>query len=77
MGAVAARRHARGLVGFWSQVFAEDVAMTAAHQRGMASVRHPAGGLVSRREERVVHFQRYCLGLLREGTGPTVVADDG
>lgn len=63
LAALTRRRSTRDLVAFWSRVFAEDAAMTAAHQRGMDAPTHPDGGLVSRREERVVHFQRWCTGL--------------
>lgn len=69
----AQRLHARGLAAFWAQVFAEDRAMTAAHQRGIASAERPDGGLLSRREERVVHFQRYILGLLGDRSAPAPV----
>ena len=51
--------------------------MTAAHQRGMAAPTHPEGGLVSRREERVVHFQRWCLELQEAPAGAVAAAVGG
>ena len=77
LAALARRRHSRNLVGFWSRVFAEDAAMTAAHQRGMAAPTQPEGGLVSRREERVVHFQRWCQSLREAPAGALATAASG
>ena len=51
----------KALSSFWAQVFAEDQEVIAAHHRGLSSAMQPAGGLISRREERVVHFQEYIL----------------
>ena len=69
--------HSAGLRGFWAKVFAEDRAVTGEHHRGMSSSVLPDGGLMSRREERIIHFQRYVLGLSSDaaepaGSGPGV-----
>lgn len=42
---------------------AEDRAMITSHYRGLTAPELPRGGLISRREERVVHFQNYIANL--------------
>lgn len=44
---------------FFKQVAAEDSAVLTAVQRGKEAPGHPGSGLISIREERVFHFQRY------------------
>lgn len=46
---------------FWERVINEDLAMLPHVQAGVESPRHPGPGLISRREERIVHFQRWLL----------------
>jgi choline monooxygenase len=62
--------HAAGLRGFWEKVFAEDRAVTSEHHRGMSSSVLPDGGLMSRREERIIHFQAYVLGISSDAVEP-------
>ena len=45
----------------WRRVVGEDLALMPQVQAGIASPRHPGPGLVSRREERITHFQRWLL----------------
>jgi len=51
-------------------VFAEDRAVTSEHHRGMSSSVLPDGGLMSRREERIIHFQAYVLGISSDAVEP-------
>lgn len=44
---------------FLMQVGAEDAAIMPGVQKGLAAVDEPIGGLISTREERVFHFQKY------------------
>jgi phenylpropionate dioxygenase-like ring-hydroxylating dioxygenase large terminal subunit len=46
---------------FLMRVGAEDAALLPKVQRGLNAVDRPMGGLISTREERVFHFQRYLL----------------
>ena len=50
---------ARNHLGFWSRVWAEDVGLYPAVQAGVNAPRLPGTGLLSRREERVHHFQAW------------------
>ena len=50
---------------FWKRVIDEDLAMLPQVQAGVDSPRHPGPGLISRREERIVHFQRWLLDRIR------------
>jgi phenylpropionate dioxygenase-like ring-hydroxylating dioxygenase large terminal subunit len=52
---------------FLMQVGAEDAAVLPYVQRGLQSADEPLGGLISTREERVFHFQRY----IQKTTQPT------
>lgn len=45
----------------WRRIVDEDMALMPQVQAGIASPRHPGPGLVSRREERITHFQRWLL----------------
>ncbi|MFM7033884.1 MAG: RHO alpha subunit C-terminal catalytic domain-containing protein [Planctomycetia bacterium] len=45
----------------WQRIIAEDLAMLPLVQAGIESPRHPGPGLISRREERITHFQRWLL----------------
>lgn len=61
------------LKAFWRAVFAEDHAILPRIQRGLNSPVAPSGGVVSAREERIFHFQRYVIehcGGCVEGTEP-------
>lgn len=61
-----ARALVRGSLRVWQRIIAEDVAILPQVQAGIESPRHPGPGLISRREERIVHFQRWllaCMGL--------------
>lgn len=62
--ATAATRTASMLIGKWGARFLkivqdEDLSILFPCQRGLRSSEHPRGGLVSIREERIHHFQRY------------------
>lgn len=46
-------------LGFWGRVWAEDVGLYPAVQAGVNAPRLPGSGLLSRREERVHHFQAW------------------
>lgn len=60
----------RWLIGWYERLIAEDLAPIESTQLGMASPKHPRGGLISTREERIFHFQRYLLN----ATGQTTPA---
>lgn len=74
-----ARLMTRGALGAWKRVIGEDLAILPHVQAGLESPRHPGHGLISRREERLVHFQRWLLAHL-EGSavhGPRDVVSIG
>ena len=59
----------RRLISRWANTFlmqvgAEDEAVLPGVQRGLSAVDQPLGGLISTREERVVHFQNYVQASL-------------
>lgn len=61
-------RLTQAIVGRVSRRFAlraldEDLAIVTAVQRGLQSPQRPAGGLISIREERIFHFQKYVQKL--------------
>lgn len=66
-----ARAMVRRSLAVWRRVIAEDTAILPQVQAGMAAPRHPGAGLISRREERIVHFQRWLLAELGEETAST------
>lgn len=45
----------------WRRIIAEDLAILPQVQAGVESPRHPGPGLISRREERITHFQSWLL----------------
>jgi choline monooxygenase len=57
------------LWGRWwfDKVIREDERIFPAIQRGLGAPRHPSGGLVSTREERVFHFQNYVKTATADG----------
>lgn len=55
----------RGALRVWQRVIAEDIAILPQVQAGIESPGHPGRGLISRREERIVHFQRWLLERLQ------------
>lgn len=57
-----ARLCVAGELTFWKRVIAEDLTLLPNVQAGIESPRHPGAGLISRREERLVHFQKWILG---------------
>jgi phenylpropionate dioxygenase-like ring-hydroxylating dioxygenase large terminal subunit len=58
---------------FWKRVLREDFAILPQVQAGVESARHPGPGLISRREERIVHFQRWLLDRMGSDTaGPFI-----
>jgi choline monooxygenase len=61
------RTSRRGLKG-WLQVVGEDMAYLPQVQAGIEAPVHPGPGLISRREERITHFQRWLLDRLPEVT---------
>lgn len=56
-----ARRMVRSSLRVWQRIIAEDVAILPQVQAGIESLRHPGPGLISRREERITHFQAWLL----------------
>lgn len=56
-----ARRMVRSSLRVWQRIIAEDVAILPQVQAGIESPRHPGPGLISRREERITHFQAWLL----------------
>ncbi len=68
----AARRH----LLFWKRVWEEDLRLFPDLQAGLANPVRPSNGLLSRREERIHHFQRWIRD--RVGAGhPVGVGQDG
>lgn len=61
------KRHGRR---FFKQVVAEDLGVLREMQRGLACGEQPTGGLISVREERIWHFQKWVLGGDRSESGP-------
>lgn len=57
----AARALVHGSLRTWRRIIAEDLTVLPQVQAGIESPRHPGPGLISRREERIVHFQRWLL----------------
>ena len=47
------------IIKFSRRITAEDISILPSIQRGMSAPIHPHGGLISVREERVFHFQRF------------------
>lgn len=56
---------------FLAQLVREDSAVLPDVQRGLRSPLQPKGGLISAREERVFHFQKYIDGAV-SGSGPAL-----
>lgn len=56
-----ARAMVRSSLRVWQRIIAEDVAILPQVQAGVESPRHPGPGLISRREERITHFQGWLL----------------
>lgn len=56
-----ARLMGRWSIKVWQRIVAEDVAILPQVQAGIESPRHPGPGLISRREERIKHFQAWLL----------------
>jgi choline monooxygenase len=54
---------------FFGIILREDEMVYPAVQRGLSSSVRPAGGLISRREERIFHFQNYIKTATQEGQG--------
>ena len=69
----SARALVRGSLRAWRRIIAEDLAVLPQVQAGLESPRHPGPGLISRREERIVHFQRWLLDHL-EGRASVALA---
>ncbi|MEC8338133.1 MAG: aromatic ring-hydroxylating dioxygenase subunit alpha [Planctomycetota bacterium] len=51
---------------FWLRVAREDFGVLPMVQQGIASPVHPSVGLISRREERIPHFQKWVLRKMGE-----------
>lgn len=51
---------------FFPRIIAEDGAIQAAVQRGLSAAAQPNGGLISAREERIFHFQRFVQRALSD-----------
>lgn len=49
------------IAAYWRAVFAEDHVILPRIQAGLASPVSPRGGVVSAREERIFHFQKYVV----------------
>ncbi len=56
----SARRH----LSFWGRVWEEDVSLYPSVQQGMNAPLQPGPGLLSRREERIHHFQQWLVRLM-------------
>ena len=56
-----ARAMGRCSIKVWQRIIAEDVAILPQVQAGVESPRHLGPGLISRREERITHFQGWLL----------------
>jgi phenylpropionate dioxygenase-like ring-hydroxylating dioxygenase large terminal subunit len=56
-----ARQVGRRSLATWKRIIGEDLSLVPQVQAGIESPRHPGPGLISRREERIVHFQRWLL----------------
>jgi len=52
--------------GFWLRVTEEDFGVLPMVQQGLDSAAHTSEGLISRREERIPHFQKWVLRKLGE-----------
>ncbi len=61
------RHMLQGQMAFWKRVWQEDLRLYPSLHAGIASPELPGVGLLSRREERVHHFQHWML----ERTGPS------
>lgn len=61
----------RWAASFLRRVGREDAAVMPSVQRGLEAVDRPLGGLISTREERIFHFQRYLQAQL---TAPSSIA---
>lgn len=67
---VVLRRMNRRDAAFWNTVNDEDLAVLPSIQEGLASRVMPRGGLLSNREERIWHFQRYYVDAMeRDAAG--------
>jgi hypothetical protein len=64
IGDFLARRMAASELAVWKRVVDEDLAIVPLVQAGLESPTHPGTGLISRREERITHFQRWLLARL-------------
>lgn len=53
---------------FLKEIQDEDCSILEACQRGLESETQPRGGLISTREERIFHFQRYVFDALQQQT---------
>lgn len=58
------QRSARHGLRQWRKVVAEDIAYLPHVQGGIESPAHPGPGLISRREERITHFQQWLVDQL-------------
>jgi hypothetical protein len=61
------RTSRQGLKG-WLKVVGEDIAYLPQVQAGIEARVHPGPGLISRREERITHFQKWLLDRLPDIT---------
>jgi phenylpropionate dioxygenase-like ring-hydroxylating dioxygenase large terminal subunit len=66
-----ARAMVRSSLRVWQRIIAEDVAILPQVQAGVESPRHPGPGLISRREERITHFQAWLLERMGLDRAPT------
>src|SRR5262245_23758544 len=66
---ILAHFNSRSIAKLAMATLEEDRVTIAAHHRGLTMPVVPQGGLVSRREERVFHFQNYVAGLLKGVNG--------
>ena len=61
LGDAILRYSSRSHLSFWAQVWKEDVSLYPSIQQGMNAPLLPGPGLLSRREERIHHFQKWVL----------------
>lgn len=60
---------AKNHLAFWGRVWAEDNSLYPAVQAGVNAPLHPGSGLLSRREERVHHFQKWIAAQVATSGG--------
>ncbi|RLS36037.1 MAG: hypothetical protein DWH79_00600 [Planctomycetota bacterium] len=68
-----ARRLAVSELPTWKKIVSEDMALLPQVQQGLESPVHPGPGLISRREERITHFQKWLLAQMNASQSAAAV----